>query len=201
MTEGNSESEMRGRTIRDPHLAELMSLYHVLIRDYELCQGHLNDDDPAFWRRSLVRCVAAFAEGVGSFMRRHALAATPIHEVGRRSLLAGQRYRVSEAGDVEVNQVRTPAVTNIFFSFRCYAQMFGSHTPLNKQDEGWAALKESFRIRDRVMHPKTISDLEISSAEVFTAQTAFCYILNSVTKLIDEGYSKLREPKSADQAS
>lgn len=194
-------TEMNRETIRDPHLAELTSLYNVLIRDYELCEQHLNDVDPAFWRRSLVRCVAAFAEGVGSFVRRHALAATPIHEIGRRSLLAGQRYRVSEAGEIEINQVRTPALTNIFFSFRCYAQMFGCHTPLNKQDEGWGALKQSFRIRDRVMHPSTVLDLEISSAEVFTAQTAFHYILNSLTKLIAEGYSRLREHKSADQVS
>lgn len=79
--------------------------------------------------------------------------------------------------------------------------MFGCHTPLNKQDEGWGALRQSFRIRDRVMHPRTVSDLEISSVEVFTAQTAFCYILNSLTKLIAEGYSKFREHKSTDQVS
>lgn len=130
-------SEMNSQTIRDPHLAELTSLYHVLIRDYELCEQHLNDDDPAFWRRSLVRCVAAFAEGVGSFMRRYALAATPTHEIGRRSLLAGQRYRVSEAGDVEINQVRTPALTNIFSAFAVMPRCSGVTPRLtNKMKDG-----------------------------------------------------------------
>lgn len=177
------------------HLAHLTALHQPLIGDYDYCQHHLDGDNPHFWRRALVRTVAALAEGMASAMKQCALENLPVTDFDKRQALAGETYRVSKHGTVEKHRFRTPPLENICFAFRSYAEFFGCDYPLDTQSAGWAALVTTFAIRHRVMHPSRAADLDINPDEVRIIQTAFCYVINSMSLLQAAGVAKLADSR------
>lgn len=82
---------------------------------------------------------------------------------------------------------------NIVFAFRVFAQANDVNYRLDKSTIGWQEFKKAIKIRDRLMHPKRITDLTISPEEleqVMRTQMWFYTNKNQVFKLIIEKHKK-----------
>jgi hypothetical protein len=49
----------------------------------------------------------------------------------------------------------------------------GSSFNLNTDGQGWKNLSKAVKVRDRLMHPKEVADLQVSNEEVGAAKKAF----------------------------
>ena len=75
-----------------------------------------------------------------------------------------------------MTQLRDPSICASLQTFRLALRTFskaqGCADPIDFSAVGWQALRDGARIRNRLMHPRTPSDLDVSDADL---------------KLVDEG--------------
>jgi hypothetical protein len=81
---------------------------------------------------------------------------------------------------VQEQRMQISLASNIRFAFQTYSRAHMSDYDLNVGDNRWSEFKQSVKIRDRLMHPKQASDLEISLAEMDTLQNAYDWFTESI---------------------
>lgn len=81
--------------------------------------------------------------------------------------------------------MRTSRRPYIAMIFRCYAEALDSVYNLDRKGSGWSNLTAAFKIRDRITHPDTADQLEISDIEIRRVDEAFCFFWNSLMELWD----------------
>ena len=73
-----------------------------------------------------------------------------------------------------------------------YAKSFGSEFKLNLSGQGWQSLCKSVKVRDRLMHPKELSDLEVSDEEILYTKKAIDWFL--LNHLLSGYYAQKANP-------
>ncbi len=67
---------------------------------------------------------------------------------------------------------KIPLAKNIRFAFSVFAEANGTKPTLDVGSEWWSKLQESIRVRDRLTHPRSPSDLDVSPSEVISTVVA-----------------------------
>src|SRR6185503_6596933 len=73
---------------------------------------------------------------------------------------------------------------NIEFAFKVAARGIDSWFELPTHDAEWMLLKKAARVRNRLMHPKSSSDLAVSIDELHIVGTAFEWLVVQFGELI-----------------
>ena len=104
---------------------------------------------------------------------------------------------LNDKGEVKViGKSKIPLLNNLLFAFRMYGKIFDIEFRLDKSGIGWQSLRESIKVRDRLMHPKKAEDLSISIPELDKAIKAYTWVRKNneeVHKLIREKVKKDEE--------
>ena len=136
----------------------------------------LQDDSP-FNRRTYVRAYFAFVEGWVWINKqlalvRHYLSNTPLLSEAEVALLRDEQYEVKSNGDAVIRTKFIRLVDNIRFMDKCLDKVGRPTKPLDFESPAWRALKESVEIRNRITHPRTPEDLDLSDEDMKTIQDA-----------------------------
>lgn len=130
-------------------------------------EGLENDDPPEYHRRQYVRAVFAQLEGSTFTLKQLALPSdTSSLTVAELALLRGETYRLNDAGEAVVTPAYLTLASDMRFAFRTYAKSVGLEYELPVTEPGWSALMRAKKIRDRLMHPRTAKDLEVTDSEL-----------------------------------
>lgn len=156
-------------------------LFVALIADVER-YAHDTDKENAHFRRAYVRSVFALIEGTTFRMKQLALD----YNVDRLSsaeitLLQEESYSLGDTGQLRVRQAHLQCLPNVRFAFRSLAKARGIDFRPNVSGKGWEALRESVRVRDRLMHPKDPKDLLVSDEERDLVSKAFRWFVANTT--------------------
>ena len=158
------------------NLKEIRDMAQILGQDCADQYLIIQNDDNQMYRRAYVRSVFAFIEGI-----LHRMKLTASH-LGRslRTLSVEEIVVINEValdvnskGEVVSKPVFIKFLNNVRFSFRIYSKSFGSSFELSLGGNGWQKLQECVKVRDRLMHPKATTDLEVTDSEVEAAKLAF----------------------------
>jgi hypothetical protein len=179
---------------------KLIEMTSALFADATRCYDALDSEDTPFWRRAFVRSSLAFIEGLTALLKQQAFVAEcnkipKVIVLGSLSVLSGETYTVDDNGMVRARPIAIPALNNLQFAFRSYAEAQGSPFKLDKSGKEWAALRAAIGVRDRIMHPKHLDDLNISDSEIAAIETAVIWLNESLSKLLEQ---KARPPESGD---
>lgn len=82
---------------------------------------------------------------------------------------------------------------NIKFAFRTFALVHLTDYRLNVGDNRWDDLKKSLVVRDRLMHPKKVEDLETTDEEMERLQRAYDWFAQSTAEVMESGLNKMTE--------
>jgi hypothetical protein len=74
--------------------------------------------------------------------------------------------------------------SNLKFSFGVFARTYGSSHTLDTLSKGYLEFMTAAKIRNRVTHPTTVSDLEIRDHEVGTLREALAWYVDSSRALL-----------------
>ena len=149
------------------------------------CKEHfevIQVNDSQIHRRAYVRSVFAFIEGVlhrtkiATLHLGMLLGSISSHEL---VVLEGTKLEVNDKGDIVYKPLYPTFLNNIKFTFKTFAKSIGSSFTLDLSGQGGHNLREAVKVRNRLMHPKEIADLQISDAEIQTAKEAFDWFLIS----------------------
>lgn len=157
-------------------IEELNATIEVLHGDVQCCAAALAEQGSQFWRRTLVRAIFAQIEGVMFCMKAIAFACR--HQpgvkfsVGELIVLIEKSYRPNDRGEAEEQRMQLSFSNNIKFTFKAFGRANLIDYALKVGDNRWNDLKNSLRVRDRLMHPKRSSDLYVSDDEMNELQRA-----------------------------
>lgn len=146
-------------------------------------------DDPvglsSIERRIFVRSVFSCIEAVAFRMKAWALTWETNRLSPAEIMFAKEEGHDLDAnGTIKMRPARLPFVGNFRFAFAVVAKAAEVNYKLDVvTDDGWRALNDALKVRDRLMHPKRAADLRVSDAEVRDAKTAYEWVLDQMTKL------------------
>jgi len=177
---------------------ELDELGCILWNDAKRAEAHLHDDTA---RRQFVRAVFAYIEGLVYRLKRVIITG---HEAGRYDLLPSdlallreETYELDDKGNPQVRPAHLSTTRNMRFTFAQYEKAWGGSFTLEVDTQGWGTLRSATAIRNRLMHPKSVADLEVSQDEANTVQVCFEWFTAEFCRLLES----CPPPKPGDQSS
>lgn len=175
---------------REEAVEELKRIFDVLVGDIEAIVNVDNFSANESAHRSLIRTHFAFMEGMLYQLRRVALATAYEHpnffSFEEISILLEKNFRLNEKG--EISDIKSPGrfLPSMLFSFTTYAKLHGLSFRANKDGEGWAAMRKYVEIRNQLVHPKGMDDLDIDSEKIRISDTAAMWFKETLLKLLSE---------------
>lgn len=144
------------RNARSDALDKLKHTYAVLSSDLAAAVTLANELDNQFARRTLVRTLFAFIEGMTHQLASVAIASAPL-ELG---IFSADELAIlrDEQGHRQRFRDRIKTV------LRLYARIHGA-TFEPEMDAGWTALCKANDLRDRLTHPKGAASLQVSKED------------------------------------
>ncbi len=94
---------------------------------------------------------------------------------GEIALLKEVSFELNEKGEVEERQRFTKFIGNFKFACISFARANRSTFRLSYDNDGFECFRSTFRIRDRLMHPKSKKDLNISDGEEQAGRKAWAW--------------------------
>jgi hypothetical protein len=148
-------------------------------------QGHTSADYE-FDARQLVRSAFAYIEGVTFAIK--VAAATDCEKNGVEFqphewyFILETGFELNDKGEVVERPAQIKLARNIRFAFSLYERAHQLKPHFDPSVEWWSCLRDSMRVRDRLMHPRSASDLDVSPTEVIAvikAKYGFDELLSS----------------------
>lgn len=164
---------------------------HTLVEDVVSAIERREMSDTEAHRREAIRTIFAAIEGVAWVYREHIRRAAKdlgTLTTGLEIALQEKSYSAGGRGEL-VEQVRyTPLANMIRFIARVAVET--CQVPeIDFNHGGWAKLQRAIAIRNRLTHPKSRADLQVSVEEVETAEGGFMWLL----ALAIEGMGSINE--------
>jgi hypothetical protein len=139
-------------------------------------------------RRMYVRATFATIEAWIYVMKQIALRSHPdpncrtISEA-ERAFAQEHEYKLTDSGDVEIRRTKISLEANLRFGFKLLAKAGSVPPELDVSGTEWQSFKRAIKIRDRITHPKGLSDLNIADEDFNDVTAGFGWVLISYTKL------------------
>jgi hypothetical protein len=138
-------------------------------------RGYISTADESY-ARSLVRALFALVEGIMYAMKVDALMVAekrwkPL-TFAEAALVFEVRKDLNDRGEIVQRPANIPLERNLRFAFRLYAQVFEVGPTLDTNSDWWHALRRSMHVRDCLMHPRNLTDLEIGPKQIRDAVEA-----------------------------
>ena len=159
----------------------------LLSRDVSVSVESFNNaPEDNFWRRVVVRNVFVFQEACSYGLKRLALHQSEIYEVefspAELALLKEEKYSLDDKGEAHTHDKNFQRfIPNLKFAFKCFAKSHGVSFVLNTSEVPLRGFEE---IRNRITHPKQLSDLTISDAEIKIAEKVAQWLLDASSALM-----------------
>ena len=178
----------------DPHFAAS----RVLSRDHERMFSTLAVDLRRFRpktgcrcsqtsRRAYARAIFALIESETVFMSAKTLHDW-VHHLGEEeqlSLRQRRRVQASNGNTIELRNRRSPA-ESFYTACDLYCDTWGATCPINKRSSGWHALLCAQKIRNRVTHPRSSTDLDVSDRDLEILTRADEWLIKIIVETADE---------------
>jgi hypothetical protein len=159
---------------RELAVNQMKSVFTLLSNDVEEIRVYGIENNNGFARRTLLRTHFAFIEGMVFQLRLVAIATAKdypgLFSNEEVTLLKEERYQLSPKGKLETKVNFQKLLPMLLFTINCYTRIHGAKFTVKTDERGWEALKGYLRIRNNLMHPKSLSDLEldVSSLKIST---------------------------------
>ena len=206
-------------------LVEDKQLIDFLLGDIQYCDKLLKEQDTAFFRRTHIRTIFSFIEAMAFVFRRHArysieldlqCKATNALKIKDENdthlkkwiesrllmhewaLLSPEEYSPDSTGRLQKKEAKMPFANYVAFSIRAYSQhsrWFDCSDFF--ADNGWNEFKKAVKIRNRITHPKSASDLHISDEDTKTVEAASEWF-QSVVHELSRRFKMISEGKKPD---
>lgn len=111
---------------------------------------------------------------------------TRIFSSGELAALREESHDVNEQGEVEPRAAKIPLRRRIRWAFRSYPRIHRATFSLDLGGNGWAALQDAIRVRDRLTHPKAEAGLTVSDDDMAMIGTASRWYQDQVMALPTE---------------
>jgi len=194
LTESNKrQQEMLAQLQKSNHI----ELIEVLNRDVQQLILEYNEYPSQIKRRGLIRAIFAYIEGNVFKIKEEVLIEEshkrqPTLDIEEMVLLKEASPYINNKGKVKSTVKYSELSANIRFTLNCYAKSAQINHTLDLNGQEWECLIESIRVRNRITHPKSALELEISENELVKAFISYLYFKKVIVDFFEVKTLKLK---------
>lgn len=167
----------------------------ILLTDVAASMQRYASDLSEQAKREMVRTLFAAIEGFTWLYREHVIEAA--RSMARLTLeeeiaLSEINYQVNEQGRI----VEQPKYLSMLATFRLTTRIASRLSPelsVRFDTSDWDRLRSAVAVRNRVTHPKSRADLQISTQDLMAVQSAFHWLLSTAMGAMEETNAALRQ--------
>lgn len=188
-----------GRKIKASHdaLNKASSLTKILWEDlFALQEGTIGDpgkeNDPSSSmqqkRRTYVRSAYALIEGICFSLKILSLDGPIQLSEQDRLFCLEKQYELSDKGELKFRNAQIRFLPNLRYSFDVFIRSHGLSIPSpDYSHSGFLHLQNGVKIRDRLMHPKSIENLLISPQELSDCTQGIVWMSKEHQRIVQAG--------------
>lgn len=169
----------------------MRDMFFTLYSDLQQIPKKASDHE----KRAGVRATFAMIEGTCFALRRAAVHLANAFGVGltdgERQMAHEITYALNEKGQVEGKLVQVPTLHNMRFALTLFAKAVNADYEVPVGEDPYEKLKRSQGVRNRITHPRTADDLQITDQEMEDLATAAQWFENQVGRLYTVCISRL----------
>ena len=184
----STESEFLN--VRDVAESDLDFLTDLLDADTKELPGESAHKLQAI-RRLYVRMVVSAVESAMSTFRQEALEVPSKFTDGELLLLKGVSYELADNGKVIEKQAHAPFFSSFKFAFQMLAKAKGLRAQPDYSLAGWQALQHTVKLRNRLTHPKSVLEMQVSDEDMTQVDAAELWFRLANRALMEEYSAKL----------
>lgn len=187
-----------------PDIKDLLTVLNNLGNEVDICQGlidaEMEESEVVLCRRMYIRAAFGFMEAGIYCIKQltYGSSGRPDVEFSRAEgiLLLDESYALDSKGEAVTSPFGMSLMENLRFAVKAFARAHYSGFELAEDDEGWAKLRRSIEIKDRLMHPKNGDDLFVSEEEVNVVIEATDWFVARSQELQDSSLEGLKKKKA-----
>jgi hypothetical protein len=154
---------------REEAVGELKKTFEVLNKDVTDVKEIAGDSFSSFHVRMSIRAYSALIEGMLYQMRHVALSSESkncrVYNLHERFILSEEQCTLDKKGNIKTKESYEKALPMLLFTLKQYPKIHGTQFTPDTSDDGWRCLRAFISIRNRVVHPKSYNDLELTNKE------------------------------------
>lgn len=174
----------------------------ILFGDIAESNRNLESADSGYNRRAVVRSVASAIEATIWVLKHYVLSDELLYHKlhpAQIALLREETYEVDDRGKAISRKRFLPTAENLKFVLTAYSELCNKKNLVDFSGSGWNNLRKTLKTRNNVVHPKKLSDLQISNNALKATQLAFEWYRAVIMRLIDDIEEHVRKEKDAVQ--
>lgn len=164
-------------------------LVSLLFGDIRQALDALKSADDAYHRRAVVHTMFTCIEGVTAFLKSNAILQAirdpKLFTPAELAMLVEHTYELNDKGCAAARQKVLPPLPNLRFAYAMATKHLPDAPVLDVQSSPWQALVQTGQVRNRITHPKSSSDLTISTEEVRQARKVFLWFAQSIVAVVN----------------
>ena len=163
------------------------SFISALLTDVRNAIGRHGQSGSQSDKRDLVRTAFAAFEGVVWIFRQHLVAAAESTyglTANEKSILNESSYYLAEDGHIRVQRKFASLLATVRLMARIGERIAPART-IDFSGPDWNRVQCAVAIRNRITHPKSSSDLDLTESDLQTCLSALFWFLNETTEVLD----------------
>lgn len=181
-------------------ISRLGDLVDELREDVDCAIDEMGEyDDDQFSRRTYVRTVFAMIEGAVFALKQEVLEESRARGVALSpdeiAVLSEQSYYLTDGGKSRVGVYHPPLEADIKFAFPIFARVFGEifeFDPPLDQAPRWHRLCKAKKVRNRLMHPKSVEQLVVNDSELNDVRDAVEWVEEQLDRVGEISWKRVR---------
>lgn len=173
-----------------------------ILEDALWAESALNSEDNKFTRRAYIRSLFSMIEGTVWILKQTVLHA-PVRDgkpkrlsPAEYALLSDKTYDLTSSGEPKEQTKFLKLPENVRFTFNILSKYFGIKFDLGVGSTNWNFFLEAQKIRNRIAHPKTPEEFNISDDEIQTCKMV-CSWFNLLILKVLKGIASTKKQNNA----
>jgi len=155
-------------------LKDLVDTLMPMLDDAHWAEDAMARDNNQFTRRAYIRSTFAMIEGTTWIIKQTILKALEMtdktFQPGEYELLSDKSYELKANGDIKEQTKFLKLPENIKFTYKALEKHTHTEFDLGIGTIAWTNFQEALKIRNRITHPKNISEFSVSDPEIAICQ-------------------------------
>tara|TARA_R110001599_G_scaffold239169_1_gene438762 strand:+ start:25 stop:588 length:564 start_codon:yes stop_codon:yes gene_type:complete len=175
----------------------------LYIRDIQFISSHLEDDDSGYWARSLIKTIVSFYEADIFILKSELVKFCQKKQVNIQPnvlmYLKNMKYDIKDNGDIKEKYYQVTLKADIKFAFKQVCSLKGYILKADYNDSRWSQLVNTIGVRNRLTHPKSLTDQSITKEEIEDCISSYEWFMGNTNFFLTqdaEYYEKIIESKS-----
>lgn len=174
---------------------------NVLDSDVKFAADHWRmEPSNQFWRRTLIRCLSALAEGTLGLLKNITPDSAKFFDVNlsEKDIEIATECRLhTKDGVTKTSPKFLPFPENVKETFKVFVKAHAAEVVINYENQGSRDLCSTFELRNKLMHPKGPFDVEVNDKAVDDAERGMKWLDVTLRSVLAECGKKLPFHKKA----